>query len=423
MKRPDTTPGVRLRDLFRLSATAVAARPGRSALGALALAMGVAAVVGALLLMGGLRATIDRQLDTLGGNVISVRAWTPLREALKGRANTLSIADYEAVARRVPEAVHVTPVYRVSGLFGMQVGFEGLSTTAAVLGTTASYADVHHAALAAGRFISEFDGEASRRVCVIGESVRRDLELPADPVGQYVEAGGAWCRVVGLLQPKGSVFGIDQDDVVLVPWQAGLAMAGPAARHDLVIYVSTRGPAELDDAALRITETLRQRPADGTPGAWRDDFRVETAAELDAIYRETQDKLAIVVVGVIGISLLVGGVGIMNMAYTSVAERTDQIGILKAIGATNGQVLLLFLFESLQVAVAGGLCGVLLGAAGGYFVLLVVDSFALPRLEAWQFALPLGWCVVVGTSFALIPASRAAGLAPVDALNGGDAGG
>jgi len=411
---------VRLADLLRLAAGAVAARPGRSALGALALAMGVAAVVGVLLLMGGLRATIARQLDALGGNVIAVRAWTPIREALKGRVNTLALADYEAIRRRVPEVAHVTPVLRVSGLFGLPVAFEGASTTAAVLGTTASYAEVHHAALAAGRFLSEFDDLESRRVCVIGESVRRELALPPDPVGQYVKLGGGWSRVVGLLQPKGSVFGIDQDAYVLVPYQAGLAMADRAAPRELAIYVAARDPARLADAALRITETLRQRGSDAAPGAWRDDFRVDTAAELDAVYRETQDKLAAVLVGVIGISLLVGGVGIMNMAYTGVAERVGQIGILKAIGATNGQVLALFLFESLLIAVAGAAAGLVLGALAGYFVLLVVDAFVLPPLAPWQWIGPFVWCVLIGVLFALIPASRAAGLTPVEALNGGD---
>jgi putative ABC transport system permease protein len=254
----------------------------------------------------------------------------------------------------------------------------------------------------------------SRRVAVLGEQMRKDLKLPEDPTGEFVQVGREWFKVVGVMEARGEVFGQSQDNFLLMPYQTALAVTGVIAEPDLWISFSVRAPDNVENVRQLVAALLRRLHGIGEDD--EDDFVVEGSDSLADTFEQISRTVTAVVAGIVGISLLVGGIGIMNIMLVSVTERTREIGIAKALGAPRHFILLQFLIEAVVLATLGGIIGLALGFLLAYGVASLIPNFPSPDVPWWAVVSACLFSALVGVIFGFLPASKAARLAPIDAL-------
>ena len=385
----------------------------RSFLTTLGIAIGVASVVAVIGLMQGMQASIAAQFEGLGGNSLSIAAFTPVEDRLKGKVARLTPDDLDRIAERVDGIASITPLLSLplqamaEMRHGTQVAF------AAIQGTTHTYQQVYNAYVQSGRFLSPADDQRRRRVCVLGEKTRENLGLE-EPIGAYVEMGGEWLKVVGVMESRGELFGISQDDYALLPYSTLRSMNDPLADTDIAIQVAIAEGADRTAVKARITQLLRH--GHGLQPGEPDDFDIQSPEQISAAFGQIGTALTAVVASIVGISLVVGGIGIMNIMLVSVVERTREIGILKALGATRRQILMQFLIEALALAVLGGAVGLAVGFGLAAAVTALVPSLPPAAVPLWAVALSLGFSGLVGVAFGILPASQAANLHPIEAL-------
>ena len=401
-------------ETLRSAAESVVAHGLRSTLTTLGISIGVASVIAVVALVQGMQASIMVEFEGLGGNGLSITSFTDVDAAMQGGSARLTPDDLERVARRVEGIESITPLLKAAGSGFLQVRHGDRNTLAQVQGSTHSYQDVYRAYPAQGRFLSIADDRRRRRVCVLGSGMLDKLGLPDDPVGEYIELAGEWLKVVGVMEREGELFGIPRDDYVLIPYGTMQSLNGPDADNDIAIRLTVADGVDRDAIEHLIARVLRQahRLKPGEP----DDFRIEAPDRIADAFDAIGTTITAVIGGVVSISLLVGGVGIMNIMLVSVTERTREIGLLKALGATRRNILLQFLLEALTLSLIGGVLGLAAGyalGAGIAFLIPGLDGIVVP---AWAIMTALGFSVIVGIAFGLLPAAKAADLDPVDAL-------
>jgi putative ABC transport system permease protein len=407
------TGGISLLESTGIAFNTLMANKLRTVLTALGVIIGVASVVALLAVGRGTQQQIEERITANGTNLLTVRA-----EGAAGGGNaTLTIEDAVALAdpASVPSASLVSPEYM--SIANVVAGSE--SRTTIVLGVTASYLPIHNNTLASGQFIDE--SQANSNVVVIGSRASENLfGEGADPVGQTVRIRSKSFKVIGVLASKGaSVFGFD-DEAVLVPLEvaqrnlfgARVQVAGNRkAVSSIVVQASDKD--SIDQATAEIQSTLRQRhelPAEG--GA--DDFRIDNQQDLINTLTETTRTMTLFLGAIAAISLVVGGIGIMNIMLVSVRERTREIGLRKAIGARERDILAQFLIEALLLSTTGGLIGLLIGVLIAVVANESGQSKALVTPES--VILAVGFATAVGLFFGIEPARRAAKLDPIEAL-------
>jgi|TARA_B110000902_G_C14138882_1_gene524925 putative ABC transport system permease protein len=265
-----------------------------------------------------------------------------------------------------------------------------------------------------GRFIAQSDNLTRRRVVIIGDKVRENLNMPDNPVNEYVDIGGEWFKIVGLMEAKGEIMGQSQDDIVLMPYNTMRSLQGNQARTDIQIQLSLSESAVLENVTAQLTTLLRN--AHDLDSDEDDDFQIQTAEQLMETFDTVINMVTIVIGGIVSISLLVGGIGIMNIMLVSVTERTREIGICKAIGAKRHHILMQFLIEALLLSLLGGLIGLAIGYGLGTLISSSIPSFPPASIPLWSVALALGFSGFVGVLFGILPAAKAANLDPIDAL-------
>jgi len=398
----------------------------RAGLTMLGVVIGVAAVVALLSIGEGARRSITDSISSVGTNLLFVSPGFvdrgPVRGAF-GSASTLTLDDSEAIAdpMNVPSAIAVAPQYGR----GSQIIFGDANTNVEVVGTTPEYLDVFGLSVAMGRFLDERDVDRRSTVAVLGSQVAEDLFGDFDPEGQRIkialpgESGGrVSVTVIGVLDEQGGSMLVDADDSVYVPISTaqfklfeGRNPLGDAIVSRINVEAgSEKGAA---GAADEITALLTERHR---IGAEEDaDFTVTSQAEMLELASDVTRVLTIFLGAIAGISLVVGGIGIMNIMLVSVTERTREIGLRKAVGARKSDVLAQFLLESVVLSVLGGIVGVVIGIA----VAKVVDFSGLMRAvpSPAAIALALAAALAVGLFFGIYPANRAAGLSPIEALH------
>jgi putative ABC transport system permease protein len=401
-------------ECLRSAAASIVAHGLRSVLTMFGIVVGVASVVCVIALVQGMAETIGAQLRGLGGNALTVRSFTALEDQLRGKTNRLTPNDVAELRYRIDGITDVTPNVLASQRFGAEVHSGSDVASAQMFGTTSSYQDVQQLFALSGRFITESDNSSHRRVIVLGEQVRKDLRLPADPSGRFVQINDEWFKVIGTMEQRGEVFGINQDSFVLMPYETALAITSSTAQPNLWITFSVRDPDRVGNIRGRVAALLRRlhhlKPAQP------DDFVIESADALAKSFREISTTITLVVAGVVSISLLVGGVGIMNIMLVSVTERTREIGIAKALGAPRIFILLQFLIEATLLALIGSLFGVVLGFALSYGIASLIPKFPAPQVPWWAVAACCAFSALTGIGFGILPASNAANLTPIEAL-------
>ncbi len=394
-------------DLVRFAAGSLGGHGLRTVLSLLGVAIGVTAVLVLTALGEGARRYVVDQFANLGTNILIVlpgKTETSGSFGVGGVPNDLTLDDARAVARELPAIRQVAPV---------TVGTEEVSAgerrrQMAVIGTTREYSAVRELEMARGDFLPDEEMFRGSQVAVVGYSAARELFGTQDPVGQIVRAGGWRFRVVGVLAPQGTTMGINFDDVTIVPVQTGMRMLNRSSLFRIVAQVHAH--ADLDSAKEAMLRLLTERHDE-------EDVTVLTQDAVVSTFGAILQTLTLVVGAIGAISLSVAGIGIMNVMLVSVSERTREIGLLKAIGASRRQILGLFLVEAVIISAAGGLLGALVGwLVVGLLVRLVPALPASP--PTWAVGAALSLAVVVGGVFGLLPARRATRLDPVAALSG-----
>jgi putative ABC transport system permease protein len=397
------------RDVLRLALREIRRNALRSFLTVLGIVIGVAAVITMVTVGGGATAKVSADIASLGSNLLYV---LPGQRRGPGgpssNAKPFEASDVEAVAQQVGSLRTVAP----SASQQVNVVFGNASRATNVIGTTEAYLDARIWSLALGRPFNDAELKGGKAVCLLGETVRKELFGGQDPVGATIRAGKVSCRVIGVLAPKGqSGMGADQDDTLLMPLRTvQRRLIGRQDIHSLLVSVADGASTEkaTRDIALLLRERRRISPGE------EDDFRVLDMSEISAAVTETTRVMTTLLGAVAAVSMLVGGIGIMNIMLVSVTERTREIGTRLAIGALEGEVLLQFLVEAVVLSCLGGLAGVMLALAAS---LGITSAMGVPFLvDPGIVVLAFLFSAAIGVVFGYFPARRAARLDPIEAL-------
>jgi len=403
-----------LLESLRSALESIRAHGFRSILTSLGIIIGVTSVIAVVSIVQGLSYTVNAQFAGLGGNSLTVRSYTPFKKQLQGRFARLSDHDLQVIERRVEGISHLTPIlYTQRGRRGM-ISYRSQSSFSQVVGIGSSYLEVNSVYPDQGRFFTREDDERRRLVCAVGVDIIENLEMPDDAIGEYFRIDNEWCKIIGIMEKRGELLGFSQDDFVLLPYGTAKRLMGGSRDLDIQIQLLVDDIGRQEEVKERIRRVLRQEH--GLKPGEPDDFRVQTPEQLAESFNTVINTITAVSAGIVGISLLVGGIGIMNIMLVSVTERTREIGILKALGATRQDILSQFLIEAVTLCMIGGLLGVAIGYGLGALVATLLPGFPPAHVPLWAVLLSFGFCAAVGIVFGIVPAAKAAQLDPIDAL-------
>ena len=383
----------------------------RSILTMLGIIIGVGAVIAMVSIGMGVREKVQKSIASLGSNLLIVMPGATAPSGVRvaaGSTTTMTYKDAQAIAREIAGVSMVAPMVQRQ----YQAVYGGKNWITTMQGTTPEFLDVRNFELAEGNFISQRDLDTRDRVAVLGSTVVENLFGEMNPIGQTIRINKSTFRVIGVLAPKGqSAGGQDQDDLIVVPLTtAQERMLG--ITHIQSISVQAESQEVLDQVQQDICTLLRVRHR-LQPGV-ADDFSVRNLAAVMATAEETTGTITLLLGNTAAISLLVGGIGIMNIMLVSVTERTREIGVRKALGATFANILLQFLIEAIVIGVTGGMIGVALGLGASYIISTVFGWATV--VSVGTILLAFSFSVAIGLFFGLYPARKAALLDPIDAL-------
>jgi len=379
----------------------------RTSLSVAGVAVGIAAVVALTALGEGARSYVTREFTSLGSNLLIVipgKVETTGVMPFGGVTHDLTLDDARAVRRRVPGVVRVASI----AIGAEAVHWQDRSRSVPVLGVTASYQKIRQLEISGGRFLAPGEGEQGGNQLVLGAKAAHELFRGANPLGRVVRVGSWRFRVIGVMAPKGRALGFDFDDLVLIPVKTAMQMFNRTSLFRVLAEVESSGRlAPAKEGVLRLLEQ-RHRAEDVT---------VVTQDAVLSAFSSILGVLTLTLAGLASVSLSVAGVGIMNVMLVAVSERRREIGILKAVGAGNRQVLAAFLAEAVVLSTVGGALGVGLGAIAVQIFVAFYPTFPASP-PAWSIAAAMAVAVAVGVGFGVWPARRATRLDPVAALTG-----
>ncbi len=398
-----------IRDLVAAAVAALSSRPLRSVLTTLGIVIAVAAIIAVTSVVQGLQRSITSELRELGATWIMITPESP-RSGMR-RARPLTWDDAEAIVAGVPAIELVAPQIGSRGT----AGYGAAQCDAQIVAATDAYQDVTGRGVERGRHLSHLDLARRANVAVVGRTVVAQLGLGDDPVGREIRVGRHALTVIGVLRKQGQLFGHDADDQIVVPYGLARVVLGGRATEttQLVIRAAHAGAVErARDGAARV---LRARHAIDTDDD--DDFRILAQDEMLRTMTDILGGVTAVMAAVVGVALVVGGIGIMNIMLVSVAERTSEIGLRKALGARPTDIFAQFVVEAAILAACGGAVGVVLGYLTGMLLFACLpDGFGDAYVPAWGVVLAVGCAALTGVVFGSGPAARAAALEPIAAL-------
>lgn len=399
-------------NLFKVSIRAVANNKMRSFLSMLGIIIGVAAVIIMMSIGQGSKESIRAELSTMGTNLINIRPGADMRGGVRqdpSSMQTLKMADYERIMREKKYVTNISPEVTASG----QAIYGNSNTNTTVYGESPEYLDIKQWTIEQGDCFTQEDIKKAAKVCVVGTTIVKELYGEgADVIGKTIRFKSIPMRIIGVLKSKGyNNWGMDQDNVIIAPYST--VMKRIAAQTWFSSIVCSAITEELSDAAIEeLTQILRDNHK--LKGDAADDFTIRSQAEMMETMSSTMDTVTIILVVAAAFSLLVAGIGIMNIMLVSVTERTKEIGLRMAVGATGPVISLQFLIESVLISVTGGLLGILVGCSASEFI---VPMFNMPSsVPAWSIYVSFFVCVCIGVLFGYIPAQKAANMDPIEAI-------
>ena len=399
-------------NLLKIALRALANNKLRGFLTMLGIIIGVASVITMLAIGQGSKKSIQEQISEMGSNMIMIQPGGDMRGGVRQEASameTLKLQDYEDIVNETRYVSAATPTVNSSGQ--VICGAENAPTT--IYGVSPEYMEIRRYEIEDGEMFSEQDVRTAAKVCVVGKTIVDNL-FPdgGNPVGKVVRFEKLPFRIVGVLKSKGyNSMGMDQDDLILAPYTT-IQKKVLAITHLQGITCSALKEEYTDQAIDEISEILRRNHR--LKDTDDDDFTIRSTQELSTMLTSTTDIMTTLLAAVAGISLLVGGIGIMNIMYVSVTERTREIGLRMSIGAKGIDILAQFLIESILISVTGGLSGVFLGV-GAALVVNIVARFPI-YIQPWSVLLSFVVCTVTGVFFGWYPAKKAAQLDPIEAI-------
>jgi len=383
----------------------------RTVLTMLGIIIGVGAVIAMVALGRGAKAQVAARIASLGQNTLMVFSGSINRGGVFsgfGGAGTLTVEDAEAIEKEVPGVAAISPEVRTGGQ--IMAGNNNWSTEGR--GEDVSYLDIRQWELTEGAMFTEADVRSAAKVCILGKTTADKLFPNEDPVGQMIRIRNVPMKVLGVLKAKGvSMFGSDQDDTLLMPYTTAMKrFAGVTTLRTINIQAASSD--DVTSVQNGITELLRQRHR--IQAGRDDDFMIRNPQEFAEAQNATAETMTALLAGIAGVSLLVGGIGIMNIMLVSVTERTREIGIRMAVGARGRDILLQFLIEAVTLSSLGGILGIALGI-GGAHMLTVLKNWATQISFDWAIFAFL-FSAAIGIFFGFYPARKASQLDPIDAL-------
>lgn len=399
-------------NLIKIAVQALANNKLRGFLTMLGIIIGVASVITMLAIGQGSKRSIQAQISEMGSNMIMIHPGADVRGGVRQDASameTLKLQDYEDIVDETRFVSAVSPSVNSSG----QAIYGANNAPTTVYGISPDYLEIRRYKVEDGDMFTEQDIQTAAKVCVVGKTVVDNL-FPdgGNPVGKVIRFQKLPFRIVGVLESKGyNSMGMDQDDLILAPYTT-IQKKVLAITHLQGITCSALKEEYTDQAIDEISEILRRNHK--LKGSDDDDFTIRSQQELSTMLTSTTDMMTVLLAAVAGISLLVGGIGIMNIMYVSVTERTREIGLRMSIGAKGIDILAQFLIESILISVTGGLIGVVFGV-GAALVVNGVAHFPI-YIQPWSVVLSFAVCTVTGVFFGWYPAKKAAQLDPIEAI-------
>ena len=400
-------------NLLKVAMTAIMSNKFRSFLSMLGIIIGVAAVIIMMAIGQGSKQSIREDLSKMGTNLLTIRPGGDMRGGVRldpSAMQTLKMADYESILNEATLITHVSPEVTSSG----QVIHGSKNTTSTMYGESPDYMTIKLWDIKSGDCFTEEDVLKSAKVCVVGTTIVKELfgSEDADCIGKIIRFKSIPFRIIGVLKSKGyNNWGMDQDNVMIAPYTT--VMKRIAAQTWFSSIVCSAVTEEMSDAAIEeLTQMLRDNHKLKEGAA--DDFTIRSQAEMMETMSSTMDTVTIILVVAAAFSLLVAGIGIMNIMLVSVTERTKEIGLRMAVGATGAVISLQFLIEAILISVTGGLIGIIVGCGASKFI---VPLFNMPSsVPLWSINVSFLVCVVLGIVFGYIPAQKAARMDPIEAI-------
>lgn len=399
-------------NLFRIALRALQGNKLRAFLTMLGIIIGVASVIAMLAIGQGSKRSIQQQISEMGSNMIMVHPGAEMRGGVRqdpSSMQTLKLENYETLRDECMFLSAISPDVSASG----QLISGANNYPSSVSGVSRGYLTIRQLTVEQGEMFTDEDIRTAAKVCVIGKTIVDNL-FPdgSDPVGKVIRCNQVPLRVVGVLKSKGyNSMGMDQDDVVLAPYTTVMKRL-LAQTYLSGIFASALTESMTDEAVDEITEVLRREHK--LKSTDDDDFTIRTQQELSSMLNTTTDLMTTLLACIAGISLVVGGIGIMNIMYVSVTERTREIGLRMSVGARGIDILSQFLIESVLISITGGVIGVILGC-GASFVIKAVAHWPV-FVQPWSVLLSFAVCTLTGVFFGWYPAKKAADLDPIEAL-------
>ncbi len=399
-------------NLIAISLKALSNNKMRAFLTMLGVIIGVGSVITMLAIGQGSKASINAQISEMGSNMIMIQPGEDRRGGVMrsaGSMQSLKMEDYYDIAARTDILSAVSPVVSASGQFI----YGGNNYPSSITGVTSDYLTIRQLKMASGTLFTEMDIKTSAKVCVIGKTIKDNLFPDGEgPVGKIIRFKTIPMRIIGVLQEKGyNTMGMDQDAIVLAPYTSVMKRI-LAVTYLSQVYASAVDEDKTTEAIAEVTQLLRSnhKLSDSTP----DNFTIRSQQELATMLNSTSGLMTTLLACIAAISLVVGGIGIMNIMYVSVTERTKEIGLRMSVGGRGIDILAQFLIEAIIISVAGGIIGVVVGCAAAW----AVNYFASwpVVVESWTILLSFAVCSITGVFFGWYPAKKAAALNPIDAI-------
>ena len=398
---------------IKISRKQLLAHKLRTILALVGIIIGVSAVIIMVAIGNGAQNEVLSKIETMGTDLLIINAGqvqnTAGRMQVRGVVTTLTLQDADALKKESPLIKLSAPVQSKK----MQVKYGNLSTNTTIVGTTSEFQEIRNFRTVKGSFFSDEENSASRRVAVLGQSVVKNVFGSGDPIGETIRIGKIPFEVIGVMESKGvDLNGIDQDDQIFIPIQTALRRVFNLS-YISSINIQAINQEKMAETAKQITEVLRDRHRLNKQNK-ADDFTVQSQTDLLETQRETTDTFTMLITSIAGISLLVGGIGVLAIMLIAIRERTNEIGLRMAVGASKKDILIQFVIESAILSIGGGVIGIFIGVIGSLIISFGTEWAASVSLTSIIYS--FGFSMLVGLFFGVYPARKASLLDPINAL-------